>query len=88
MLVHTQSPDLVDPNPNYNGDSDTALIDMHPTAGFPLEPVDERRHDRRSGLRRPVRGISIQNMAQSASGATLAITMPADTHATQPSGPR
>ena len=35
MLVHTESPDLVDPNPNYNGDSDTALIDMHPTAGFP-----------------------------------------------------
>ena len=52
VLVHTQSPDLVDPNPNYNGDSDTALIDMHPGPDS-IQPVDERGHDRRPGLRRP-----------------------------------
>ena len=35
VLVHTESPDLVDPNPSHHGDSDTALIDMHPTAVSP-----------------------------------------------------
>ena len=36
-----------------HGDSDTALVDMHPDCRVPLEPVDERGHERRSGLRRP-----------------------------------
>ncbi len=84
VLVHTQSPDLVDPNPNYNGDSDTALIDMHPG---PINPNQWTNAAMTVGqvFDDPLRGISIQNMGQSSAGATLAITMPADT--TPPSRP-
>jgi hypothetical protein len=83
VLVHTQSPDLVDPI--AQGDSDTALIDMHPTAGFPSNQWTNAAMTVGQLFDDPVRGISIQNMGQSASGATLAITMPADT--TPPSRP-
>jgi hypothetical protein len=83
VLVHTQSPDLIDPI--ADGDSDTALIDMHPTAGFPSNQWTNAAMTVGQVFNDPVRGISIQNMGQSSSGATLAITMPADT--TPPSRP-
>jgi hypothetical protein len=80
VLIHTESPDIV----NGVMDSDTALIDMQPGTASSSQwlnaamTVGQVFND-------PVRGIAIQNMGQSASGATLAITMPADT--TPPSRP-
>jgi hypothetical protein len=84
VLVHTQSPDLVDPI--YEGDSDTALIDMHPTAGFPSSQWTNAAMTVGQVFNDPVRGITIQNMGQSSTGATLAITMPADTTPPSPPG--
>src|SRR6185312_4181011 len=80
VLIHTESPDIA----NGIMDSDTALVDMHPgNASFTqwldaAVTVGQVFDD-------PLRGISIQNMGQSSAGATLAITMPADT--TPPSRP-
>ena len=66
VLIHTESPDLVDPNPSYHGDSDTALIDMHPTGGFPSNQWTDAAMSVGQIFDDPVRGISIQNVAQSA----------------------
>jgi fibronectin type 3 domain-containing protein len=84
VLVHTESPDLVDPNPSHHGDSDTSLIDMHPGAVNSNQWTDAAMTVGQV-FDDPIRGISIQNLAQSSTGATLAITMPADT--TPPSRP-
>jgi hypothetical protein len=78
VLIHTESPDLVDPNPSRHGDSDTALIDMNPG------PVNSGQWANAAlsvgqTFDDPLRGISIVNVGQSASGATLAITVPIDT---------
>jgi hypothetical protein len=83
VLIHTESPDLSDPDPYINGDSDTALVDMHPDGAFSTQwqnaamNVGDVFND-------PVHGILIQSLTQDAN-ATLAITMPVD--ATPPSRP-
>ena len=85
VLIHTESPDLTDPNPSYRGDSDTALVDMHPDGGFPSTQWQNAAMSLGQVFNDPVRGIVIQNLAQDANGASLAITLPADT--TPPSTP-
>ena len=78
VLIHTESPDVTDPNPIYRGDSDTALVDMHPSGS-----TTNQWHNAAMGagevFNDPVRGIVIQNLAQDANAVTLAVTMPADT---------
>ena len=81
VLIHTESPDIV----NMFSDSDTALIDMHPDAGFPATQWQNAAMSVGQIFDDSARGISIQNVAQGVSGATLAITMPADTQ--PPSSP-
>ena len=85
VLVHTESPDLSDPDPYNNGDSDTALVDMHPDGTFSSTQWQNAAMSAGQVFNDPVRGITIQNLTQDASGATLAITMPVDT--TPPSRP-
>jgi hypothetical protein len=81
VYVRTESPQ---PHGYPNG-SDTVLIDMHPTTG----PATAGWADAALGggeiFNDPLRGILIQNVAQDANGATLAITMPVDT--TPPGSP-
>jgi chitodextrinase len=81
VLVHTESPDII----NFFGDSDTALIDMHPTAGFPSAQWQDAAMGVGQTFDDAATGISIRDVAQGASGATLAITMPVDTQ--PPSSP-
>jgi chitodextrinase len=79
VYVRTESPQL----PGYPNRADTALIDMHPTTGSP--PWVDARMTVGQVFNDPLRGILIQDLAEDAHGATLAITMPADT--TPPSSP-
>ena len=80
VYVRTESPQL----PGYPNRADTALIDMHPDYGIApglggcQDAVGQVFND-------PLRGILIQDLAEDATGATLAITMPVDT--TPPSSP-
>ncbi len=76
VLIHTESPDMLD---YHRGDSDTALIDMHPDGTY--NPLQWENAALQAGetFNDPVRGIVIQNVGQTASAATLAITMPLDT---------
>jgi hypothetical protein len=78
VLVHTESPDLADPL--NRGDSDTALVDMHPDGGFSAAQWQNAAMSVGQVFNDPVRGILIQNLAQDANGATLAVTMPLDTY--------
>ncbi|MDX6597151.1 MAG: hypothetical protein QOE87_1038, partial [Gaiellales bacterium] len=77
VLIHTESPDISDPV--HRGDSDTALVDMHPDAGSPSTQWQNAAMSVGQVFNDPLRGIAIQNLAQDASGATLAITLPLDT---------
>ena len=81
VLIHTESPDII----SMFSDSDTALIDMHPTGGFPPTQWENAAMSVGQIFDDPARGISIQSVTQGVSGATLAITMPADTQ--PPSSP-
>jgi hypothetical protein len=81
VYVRTESPQPV----GYPNGSDTALIDMHPTTGPPSAPWADARMTLGQVFSDPLRGIVIQDMAEDANGATLAITMPIDT--TPPSRP-
>jgi chitodextrinase len=76
VLIHTESPDMLDYN---RGDSDTALIDMHPDGTY--NPLQWENAALQAGetFNDPVRGIVIQNVGQTGAAATLAITMPLDT---------
>ena len=84
--IHTESPDWRSPISTDHGDSDTALIDMHPGSGVPVGAVGERRDERRPG-RSTTRSAASRSRtsAQDASGATLAVTLPADTRASESS---
>jgi hypothetical protein len=79
VLIRTESPDLSSPNPGIQGDSDTALVDMHPTAGNPANQWWNAAMNAGEVFDDPLRGIVIQSVAQDAAGATLLITMPLDT---------
>lgn len=79
VLVHTESPDLTDPDIFVNGDSDTALVDMHPDSTFSSSQWWNAAMSPGQVFNDPVRGMAIQNLGQGPSGVTLAITMPADT---------
>lgn len=81
VYIHTESPQ---PLGTPNG-SDTALIDMHPTTTVGSAGWADAAMDVGQVFNDPLRGITIQNLAQDANGATLAITMPVDT--TPPSRP-
>jgi len=81
VLIHTESPDLVDPE-NF-GDSDTALVDMHPSGSFASTQWQNAPMGAGELFNDPLRGIMIQSLTQDVSGASLAITMPLDT---QPPG--
>jgi hypothetical protein len=85
VLVHTESPDASDPDPYNHLDSDTALVDMHPDGTFSSTQWENAAMSAGQIFNDPVRGILIQNVAEDAGGATLAITMPVDT--TPPSRP-
>ncbi|MDP9257903.1 MAG: hypothetical protein M3Q31_15310 [Actinomycetota bacterium] len=81
VYVRTESPQPHD----YSNGSDTALIDMHPTTGPPTAGWVDAALGAGEIFNDPLRGILIQNVAEDAGGATLAITMPVDT--TPPSRP-
>jgi hypothetical protein len=83
VLIHTESPDLSDPDPQIRGDSDTALVDMHPDGAFTSTQWQNAAMSAGQVFSDAVRGIVIQNVAQDSSGVTLAITLPLDT---QPPG--
>jgi hypothetical protein len=85
VLVHTESPDVSDPDPQNHLDSDTALVDMHPDGAFTSSQWQNAAMSALQVFNDPVRGILIQNLSQDSSGASLAITMPVDT--TPPSRP-
>jgi hypothetical protein len=78
VLIHTESPDISDPL--NNGDSDTALVDMHPDGTFSPSQWQNAAMSPGQVFNDPVSGITIQNTAQDSGGATLQITMPVDTH--------
>jgi chitodextrinase len=79
VLVHTESPDMAVPlAPDY-GDSDTALVDMHPDPGFPLNQWANAAMSVGQTFDDAANGISIHVTAADASGATLDVTAPIDT---------
>jgi hypothetical protein len=84
VLVHTESPDVSDPDPQNHLDSDTALVDMHPDGAFTSSQWQNAAMSPLQVFNDPVRGITIQSLTQDAN-ATLAITVPVDT--TPPSRP-
>ena len=84
VLVHTESPDTSDPDPQNHDDSDTALLDMHPDAGFPATQWQNAALGAGQTFTDPVTGLTIQSLTQSPAGASLAIGLPVDT---QPPGP-
>jgi hypothetical protein len=75
VYIRTESPEPAS-TPNR---SDTVLIDMLPTSGPPSAPWADARLTLTQIFSDPVRGITIQDLAEDANGATLAITMPVDT---------
>jgi M6 family metalloprotease-like protein len=79
VYVRTESPDIVGGRIPPNG-SDTALIDMHPATGVGSAPWADARMAAGEVFNDPVRGITIASGVQDASGATLQVTMPIDTH--------
>jgi hypothetical protein len=85
VLIRTESPDLSNPNPTIQGDSDTALVDMHPDPGFPTTQWANAAMNAGEEFNDALRGIVIRSGVQNASGATLAITLPLDTQ--PPSSP-
>jgi chitodextrinase len=84
VYLRTESPELAGDAGNVNV-ADTALIDMHPATGAASAPWSDAAFDLGQVFADPLHGISIQDLAQDASGATLQITMPQDTVA--PSAP-
>lgn len=79
VLVHTESPDMAVPlSPDY-GDSDTALVDMHPDPGFPANQWANAAMSVGQTFDDAANGISIHVTAADASGATLDVTAPIDT---------
>jgi chitodextrinase len=79
VLVHTESPDMAVPlAPDY-GDSDTALVDMHPDPGFPASQWANAAMSVGQTFDDAANGISIHVAAQDASGVTLDVTAPIDT---------
>jgi hypothetical protein len=79
VLVHTESPDMSDPFAAVYGDSDTALVDMHPDPGFSAGQWTNAAMSVGQSFDDAASGISIQVAAEDAAGATLAITAPSDT---------
>jgi hypothetical protein len=75
VLIHTESPDVA----NFAYDSDTALIDMHPDGAFTPTQWEDGAMGVGEVFDDAARGITIHDLAEDASGATLAITMPLDT---------
>jgi hypothetical protein len=74
VLIRTESPEVFSDPSDPN--ADTALIDMHP-----LTQPDwtDAAMDAGQVFSDPLRGISIQDLGQDASGAILQVTMPRDT---------
>jgi gametolysin peptidase M11 len=79
VLVHTESPDMSNPFSADYGDSDTALVDMHPDPGFSAGQWNNAAMSVGQTFEDAASGISIQVTAEDAAGATLAITAPRDT---------
>ena len=76
VLIHTESPDMLD---YHRGDSDTALIDMHPDGTYnPPQWENAALQAGRSSTTR-VRGIIIQNVGADCGRRHAPITMPLDT---------
>jgi hypothetical protein len=84
VFVRTESPDMINGHIPPNG-SDTALVDMHPTTGVGNAPWADARMGLGQVFSDPLRGVTIQDVAEDASGATLTITLPLDT--TPPGSP-
>jgi chitodextrinase len=78
VYIRTESPEVAaDPaNPN----ADTALIDMHPTTGPPTAAWADARMSPGQVFNDALRGLLIQDVLEDAGGATLSITLPADTN--------
>jgi hypothetical protein len=74
VLIRTESPEIAS-NPSHPN-ADTALIDMHPETP---DNWTDAAMDPGQVFTDRLRGISIRNVAQDASGVTLAITVPGDT---------
>jgi chitodextrinase len=81
VYIRTESPQPL----GWPNGSDTVLVDMHPTTGPGSAAWADAKMDVGQVFNDPLRGIMIQNTAQDANGATLAITMPVDTQ--PPSSP-
>ena len=74
VLIRTESPEVAS-NPAHPN-ADTALIDMHPETP---EDWTDAAMDPGQVFTDRLRGITIRNVGQDASGVTLAITVPGDT---------
>ena len=74
VLIRTESPEIAS-NPAHPN-ADTALIDMHPETP---EDWTDAAMDPGQVFTDRLRGITIRNVGQDASGVTLAITVPGDT---------
>ena len=74
VLIRTESPEIAS-NPAHPN-ADTALIDMHPETA---EDWTDAAMDPGQVFTDRLRGITIRNVGQDASGVTLAITVPGDT---------
>ena len=74
VLIRTESPEVAS-NP-VHPNADTALIDMHPETA---EDWTDAAMDPGQVFTDRLRGITIRNVGQDASGVTLAITVPGDT---------
>jgi hypothetical protein len=80
VLIRTESPEITSSPANPN--TDTALIDMHPAT---TPNWTDAAMDVGQVFSDPLRGVTIQNLGQDATGATLQITLPRD--AVPPSAP-
>jgi hypothetical protein len=74
VLIRTESPEVFSDPSDPN--ADTALIDMHPVT---QPDWTDAAMDAGQVFSDPLRGISIQDLGQDASGAILQVTMPRDT---------
>jgi hypothetical protein len=73
VLIRTESPEVLSDPSNPN--ADTGLIDMHPATQFDWS---DAAMDIGQVFDDPLRGITIQDLGQDATGVTLQVTMPRD----------
>jgi hypothetical protein len=75
VLIHTESPDLADPLSSIYGDSDTALIDMHADGVFAAGQWQDAAMRRGEVFSDVAAGVTIEELAADANGASLKITL-------------